>query len=45
MIIVVPMEQLDKSLSILSAHGENAWHIGEISELAKGEEQVVINQG
>ncbi|MDO6428410.1 phosphoribosylformylglycinamidine cyclo-ligase [Thalassotalea sp. 1_MG-2023] len=44
MIIVVPADQVENSLSILNAQGENAWHIGEIAELGQGDEQVVINQ-
>ncbi|MDO6446184.1 phosphoribosylformylglycinamidine cyclo-ligase [Colwellia sp. 1_MG-2023] len=43
MIIVVPAEQVSKSLEILSAHGEKAWHIGAIAQLQDGAEQVVIN--
>jgi phosphoribosylformylglycinamidine cyclo-ligase len=45
MIIVVPAEDLAKSIEILSAHGENAWHIGEIADMQTGAEQVVINKG
>lgn len=45
MIIVVPADSVAKSLEILSAHGENAWHIGEIADMQAGAEQVVINQG
>ncbi len=45
MIIVVPADQVEKSLAILTEHGENAWHIGEIAQLQAGEEQVIINQG
>ncbi|MCO4799424.1 MAG: phosphoribosylformylglycinamidine cyclo-ligase [Colwelliaceae bacterium] len=43
MIIVVPAEQVVKSLEILTAHGEKAWHIGAIAEMQAGAEQVVIN--
>ncbi|GAA6204490.1 MULTISPECIES: phosphoribosylformylglycinamidine cyclo-ligase [Thalassotalea] len=43
MIIVVPADQVSKSLEILSAHGEKAWHIGAIAQLQDGAEQVVIN--
>jgi phosphoribosylformylglycinamidine cyclo-ligase len=43
MIIVVPAEQVAKSLEILTAHGEKAWHIGAIAEMQAGAEQVVIN--
>lgn len=42
MIIVVPSEQVSKSLEILTAHGENAWLIGEIQTATVDEEQVVI---
>ncbi len=45
MIIAVPADKVEQSLAILTEHGENAWHIGEISDKADGEEQVVINQG
>ena len=43
MIIVVPADSLDKSLEILSANGENAWHIGAIADLPENAEQVVIS--
>ena len=43
MIIVVPADKVAQSLEILTAHGENAWHIGEIQAAADEEEQVVIN--
>ena len=33
MIIVVPADQVEKSVEILSAHGEKAWHIGTINQL------------
>ena len=42
MIIVVPAADVEKSLDILKAAGENAWHIGEIQDAAAGEEQVEI---
>jgi phosphoribosylformylglycinamidine cyclo-ligase len=45
MIIVVPADGLAQSLEILTAHGENAWHIGEIADMQAGAEQVVINKG
>ena len=45
MIIVVPADSLAKSLEILTAHGENAWHIGEIADMKADSEQVVINKG
>ncbi|MDG1733925.1 MAG: phosphoribosylformylglycinamidine cyclo-ligase [Thalassotalea sp.] len=43
MIIVVPADKVAQSLEILTAHGENAWHIGEIQAATDEEEQVVIN--
>jgi phosphoribosylformylglycinamidine cyclo-ligase len=45
MIIVVPADSLAQSLDILTAHGENAWHIGEIADMKADSEQVVINKG
>jgi len=45
MIIVVPADSLAQSLEILTANGENAWHIGEIADMEAGSEQVVINKG
>ena len=42
MIIVVPAADVEKSLEILKAAGEDAWHIGEIQDAAAGEEQVEI---
>ena len=45
MLIVVPADGLAQSLEILTAHGENAWHIGEIADMQAGAEQVVINKG
>ena len=42
MIIAVPAEQVETSLSILNQHGENAWHIGEIKQQGDQEEQVII---
>jgi phosphoribosylformylglycinamidine cyclo-ligase len=45
MIIVVPADSLAQSLEILTAHGENAWHIGEIADMKVDSEQVVINKG
>jgi phosphoribosylformylglycinamidine cyclo-ligase len=45
MIIVVPADQVEKSLTLLTEQGEKAWHIGEINTLPLGEEQVIINQG
>ena len=43
MIIVVPADQVQNSLDILSAHGEKAWHIGAIAAMQDGAEQVMIN--
>lgn len=45
MIIVVPADKVEQSLSILSAQGENAWHIGAINDLPADAEQVVITKG
>ncbi|KZN28407.1 phosphoribosylaminoimidazole synthetase [Pseudoalteromonas luteoviolacea S2607] len=45
MILVVPAEKLEQSLEILTAQGENAWHIGEIQDAVEGEEQVEILGG
>lgn len=45
MIIVVPAEDLAKSIEILESNGEKAWHIGAIADLPAGEEQVIINKG
>lgn len=42
MILVVPAEQLENSLALLSQAGENAWHIGEIKAAVADEEQVEI---
>jgi phosphoribosylformylglycinamidine cyclo-ligase len=39
MVLVVSEEELEKSLSLLNAAGENAWHIGEITA-ADGDQQV-----
>ena len=44
MIIAVPQGTVEQSLEILNAHGEQAWHIGEIQTKAEGQEQVVIEQ-
>ncbi|WP_057831792.1 phosphoribosylformylglycinamidine cyclo-ligase [Colwellia sp. TT2012] len=43
MIIVVPADKVAQSIEVLTAHGENAWHIGEIADKADGEEQVIFN--
>lgn len=45
MIIVVPADKLAQSIEILTNNGEKAWHIGEITDLPTGEEQVIINKG
>jgi phosphoribosylformylglycinamidine cyclo-ligase len=42
MILVVDAADVDKSLEILKAAGENAWHIGEIQAAEAGQEQVEI---
>jgi phosphoribosylformylglycinamidine cyclo-ligase len=42
MIIAVPANKVAQSIEILTAHGENAWHIGEIADKAHNEEQVVF---
>ena len=42
MVIVVPADKVAQSIEVLTAHGENAWHIGEIADMADGEEQVVF---
>lgn len=44
MIIVVPEDKVEKSLAILTEQGENAWHIGEISDKYDDAEQVVISK-
>ncbi|WP_394174197.1 phosphoribosylformylglycinamidine cyclo-ligase [Thalassotalea litorea] len=42
MILAVPADKLEQSLEILTANGENAWHIGAIEDAVEGDEQVVI---
>jgi len=42
MIIVVPKEKVEQSIEILTAHGENAWHIGEIADKNNNDEPVVF---
>lgn len=42
MIIAVPADKVAQSIEVLTAHGENAWHIGEIADKAEGEEQVIF---
>jgi phosphoribosylformylglycinamidine cyclo-ligase len=44
MIIVVPEDKVEQSLAILTDQGENAWHIGEISDKSDEAEQVVISK-
>ncbi len=44
MIIVVPADKVEQSLAILTAQGENAWHIGEINDKSDDAEQVVITK-
>jgi phosphoribosylformylglycinamidine cyclo-ligase len=43
MVIAVAQEDLARSLELLRAAGENAWHLGAIDTVAAGGEQVVIN--
>jgi len=43
MIIVVPADKVAQSVEILTAHGENAWHIGAIADMTDGKEQVVFS--
>ena len=43
MVIVVPKDKVAQSIEILTEHGENAWHIGGITDKADGEEQVVFS--
>lgn len=43
MILAVPADKLEESLTILKAQGENAWHIGAIADAKDGEEQVEIS--
>ena len=43
MVIVVPADKIEQSIEILTAHGENAWHIGAINDKAEGEEQVIFS--
>jgi phosphoribosylformylglycinamidine cyclo-ligase len=40
MIVVVPAAQREDAISILTAEGEDAWHVGNISELTQGTAQV-----
>jgi phosphoribosylformylglycinamidine cyclo-ligase len=42
MIIVVPSDKVAQSIDILTEHGENAWHIGEIAQLPTNAEQVIF---
>lgn len=43
MVIAVAQEDLARSLELLRAAGETAWHLGAIDTVAVGGEQVVIN--
>ncbi|RZF81626.1 phosphoribosylformylglycinamidine cyclo-ligase [Pseudoalteromonas sp. CO325X] len=45
MVIAVPADKLEQSLSILKDAGEDAWHIGEIQDAGADEEQVEILGG
>lgn len=42
MVIALPESQVEKALAIFTAHGENAWLIGDIADAAENEEQVEI---
>ena len=42
MVIALPESQVEKALEIFTAHGENAWLIGDIADAAENEEQVEI---
>ena len=42
LIIAVPQAQLQSALTLLTAQGENAWHIGEVASATAEEEQVEI---
>ena len=44
MIVVVPQQQLQHTLSLLTAAGETAWHLGEIHAAAADDELVIINE-
>ncbi len=44
MIVVVPQDKLQQALSLLTAAGETAWHLGEIHAAAEGDELVIINE-
>jgi len=43
MIIVVPSDKVEQSITLLTENGENAWHIGEIAQLPVDAEQVVFS--
>jgi phosphoribosylformylglycinamidine cyclo-ligase len=42
MVIVVPADKIAQSIEVLTAQGENAWHIGEIADKADGAEHVIF---
>ncbi len=44
MIIVVPADKVDASITLLNAQGENAWHIGAIADKPADAEQVIISE-
>ena len=44
MLVVVPKDTLQQALSLLTAAGETAWHLGEIDAAAAGDELVIINE-
>lgn len=43
MVLVVSADELDKSLSLLNEYGEQAWHLGEITEMTDNEQVTFIN--
>lgn len=42
MIIVVPSDKVEQSITLLTEHGEKSWHIGEIAQLPINAEQVIF---
>jgi len=43
MVLVVNADELDKTLSLLNEYGEQAWHLGEITEMIDDEQVTFIN--
>ena len=43
MIIVVPNDKVEQSITLLTEHGEKAWHIGAIAEKPTDAEQVIFS--